>query len=164
MIRPATHADLDALGRLGAVLMRTHYAFDPQRFLSPGTNPEEGYAWFLETQLREPDAIVLVAENDARVTGYIYAALEPMSWKELRGPAGFIHDIVVEEGARGGGVARQLLTAAVEWLRGRGAPRVMLWTAAQNERAQRVFAAAGFRTTMVEMTLEARRTTAETSL
>lgn len=156
MIRPATRDDLDALGRLGAMLMRTHYAFDPQRFLPPGNNPEEGYAWFLDAQLRERDAVVLVAEIDARVVGYVYAGLEPLSWKELRGPAGFVHDIVVEERARGGGVARQLLAAAVEWLREHGAPRVVLWTAAQNDRAQTIFAAAGFRKTMTEMTLELR--------
>jgi ribosomal protein S18 acetylase RimI-like enzyme len=154
MIRPATPADLAALGRLGAHLMRTHHAFDAQRFLSPGDDPEGGYAWFLETQLRERDAIVLVAERDAQVVGYVYAGLEPLSWKELRGPAGFIHDIVVDESARGAGLARQLLREAIRWLRNRGAPRVVLWTAAQNLQAQRLFETAGFRTTMLEMTLE----------
>ena len=154
MVRPATAADLEALGRLGALLMRTHYAFDRLRFLPPGDDPEQGYAWFLETQLRERDAIVLVDEHDGRITGYVYAGLEPLSWKELRGPAGFIHDIVVDEAARGTGVARRLLEAATSWLRDRGAPRVVLWTAAQNARAQAIFAAAGFRQTMMEMTLE----------
>ena len=157
MIRPATHSDLTALGRLGALLMRTHYAFDPHRFLPPGEDPEVGYAWFLETQLHEPDAVVLVAERDDTIVGYVYAAVEPLSWKELRGPAGFIHDIVVDETARGAGIARELLNAAIEWLRNHGAPRVMLWTAAQNSRAHRVFEAAGFRTTMREMTLELAR-------
>jgi ribosomal protein S18 acetylase RimI-like enzyme len=154
LIRPATANDLEALGRLGALLMRTHYAFDPHRFLAPGDDPESGYAWFLETQLREPDAVILVADRDGRVVGYVYAGLEPLSWKELRGPAGFIHDLVVEEQARGGGIARALLQAAIEWLRQRGAPRVMLWTAAQNGRAQHLFDAAGFRQTMIEMTQE----------
>lgn len=158
MIRLARGDDLEALGRLGALLMRTHYAFDPRRFLAPGAEPESGYAWFLETQLREPDAAIFVAEQDGRVVGYIYAGLEPLSWKELRGPAGFIHDIVVEDQARGSGVGRELIGAAMQWLRQRGAPRVMLWTAAQNERAQRLFDAAGFRKTMIEMTLELERT------
>jgi ribosomal protein S18 acetylase RimI-like enzyme len=156
MIRPASAADLEVLGRLGAVLMRTHYAFDPQRFLPPGDDPEGGYAWFLETQLRDRDAVVLVAEREGQVVGYVYAGLEPLSWKELRGPAGFVHDIVVEESSRASGVARELLTAAVDWLCAHGAPRIVLWTAAQNTRAQRVFEAAGFRTTMHEMTLECR--------
>jgi ribosomal protein S18 acetylase RimI-like enzyme len=154
MVRPAKKADLPALGRLGALLMHTHYAFDRQRFLAPGDDPEEGYAWFLETQLREPDAVVLVDERDGEIVGYVYASLEPMSWKELRGPAGFIHDIVVDEGARGSGAARALLAAAIIWLRDHGAPRVILWTASQNTRAQQIFEAAGFRKTMIEMTLE----------
>lgn len=154
-IRPATGADLEVLGRLGALLMRTHYAFDPQRFLPPGDDPESGYAWFLETQLREPDAVVLVAEHRGAVVGYVWAGLEPLSWKELRGPAGFVHDIAVDERARQTGVARALLAAAIAWLREHGAPRVMLWTATQNERAQKLFASAGFRPTMIEMTLEA---------
>ena len=153
-IRRATRDDLQALGRLGALLLRTHHDFDRQRFLAPGPDAEEGYAWFLETQMREPDATVLVAERDGEVVGYVYAGLEPLSWKELRGPAGFVHDLVVAEAARGSGIGTQLLDAAVAWLRDRGAPRVLLWTAAPNEGAQRLFESAGFRTTMMEMTLE----------
>jgi ribosomal protein S18 acetylase RimI-like enzyme len=153
-IRKATRNDLPALGRLGATLMRTHYAFDPDRFLAPGNDPESGYAWFLETQLDESDVVVLVAEQDGQTVGYVYAGLEPLSWKELRGPAGFIHDIVVDERARRSGVAKLLMTAAVEWLRDNGAPRVMLWTAAQNESAQKLFESLGFRRTMIEMALE----------
>jgi ribosomal protein S18 acetylase RimI-like enzyme len=154
VIRRATRADLPALGPLGALLMRTHHAFDPQRFLPPGDDPESGYAWFLETQLNEPEAVVFVAERDEGVVGYVYAGLEPLSWKELRGPAGFIHDIVVDESARSSGVARQLLSAAISWLREQGAPRAMLWTATDNAGAHRLFESAGFRKTMVEMTLE----------
>lgn len=154
VVKKATPSDLEALGRLGAHLMRTHYAFDSKRFLPPGDDAERGYSWFLGTQLDEPDAVVFVAETDGVTTGYVFAGLEPLSWKELRGPAGFIHDIVVIDNARRSGVARQLLEAAIEWLRARGAPRVMLWTATQNEPAQRLFDAMGFRRTMIEMTLE----------
>src|SRR6187549_802298 len=136
-IRKATDADLPALGRLGALLLRTHYQFDPQRFMAPGSDPEGGYAWFLGTQLREKDVIVLVAEQQASVVGYVYAGLEPQSWKELREACGFIHDVVVDERARHTGVAMALIDAAVVWLREQGAPRVVLWTAQQNDGAQR---------------------------
>src|SRR5687767_13695344 len=139
LIRRATRADAPTLGVLGGHLMRTHYAFNPQRFLPPGKDPESGYGWFLQSQLDEGDVVVFVAELDGAVVGYVFAGLEPLSWKELRGPAGFIHDIVVIEHARRSGVARQLMDAAVEWLRTHGAPRVMLWTAVQNEGAQKLF-------------------------
>jgi ribosomal protein S18 acetylase RimI-like enzyme len=154
MIRPATQADLAALGRLGALLMQTHFTFDPHRFLPPGDDPAGGYEWFLETQLERSDVVVLVAELDGTLVGYVYAGLEPLSWKELRGPAGFIHDIVVDASVRRSGLARQLLEGAVDWLRQNGAPRVMLWTASQNTTAQNLFESSGFRRTMIEMTLE----------
>lgn len=154
MIRKAETRDLDALGRLGAMLMETHYAFDRKRFLKPGTGAPQGYASFLGGVLDSPDDCVFVAERDGTIAGYVYAALEPMSWKELRGPAGFIHDVAVEETARRSGVATQLVEAAIQWLRERGAPRVILGTAAANRGAQSLFHRLGFRDTMIEMTLE----------
>jgi ribosomal protein S18 acetylase RimI-like enzyme len=109
---------------------------------------------FLGTQLHETDALVLVAEREDRVVGYVWAGLEPLSWKELRDAAGFIHDVAVEERERKAGVATALVEAAVEWLRAHGAPRVMLWSAHSNDQAQRLFERLGFRRTMVEMTRE----------
>ena len=153
-IRRATDADVPALGRLGASLLRLHYTYDPQRFMAPRGDPEEGYAWFLGSQLREDDAVIFVAERKGDIVGYVYAGLEPQSWKELREAAGFIHDVLVDEAHRRGGVAGALLDAASEWLKSRGAPRVMLWTAERNHAAQRLFEQAGFRRTMVEMTRE----------
>jgi ribosomal protein S18 acetylase RimI-like enzyme len=153
-IRKATRADLPALGKLGALLLRAHYQFDPQRFMAPAGDTEGGYAWFLGTQLGEEDVVVLVAVQEESVVGYVYAGLEPQSWKELREACGFIHDVVVEERGRRVGVATALVEAAVEWLRAHGAPRVLLWTAQQNEGAQRLFEHLGFHRTMVEMTRE----------
>lgn len=154
VIRRAQQSDVDALGRLGALLLRTHYAFDPQRFIAPGDNPEAGYGWFLSSQLNDEDSVVLVAERDGAVIGYIYASLEPHSWKELREPAGFVHDIAVDDRGRRIGVATALMEAAIAWLESRGAPRVVLWTAEQNDAAQRLFDRLGFRRTMIEMTRE----------
>jgi ribosomal protein S18 acetylase RimI-like enzyme len=154
VIRRAVDADLPALGRLGALLMRTHYEFDPQRFMSPGDDPEGGYAWFLGTQLREPDVAVFVAEQDGDVIGYVYAGIEPQSWKELREEAGFVHDIVVDERGRRSGLASRLMETAAEWLASRGMQRIVLSTAEGNVGAQQLFARLGFRRTMVEMTRE----------
>lgn len=157
-IRRADTRDLDALGRLGASLMRVHHAFDERRYMSPGEHPEEGYARFLSAQMSNPSMIVLVAERTSAqpgdIVGYVYAGVEPASFKELRERAGFVHDLLVADGARGQGVGPRLLEAAVAWLLEQGVPRVMLWTAAQNIRARRLFEAHGFNATMVEMTRE----------
>jgi ribosomal protein S18 acetylase RimI-like enzyme len=50
-----------------------------------------------------------------------------------------------------------LLDATVTELEARGAPQHVLWTASKNEAAQRLFAAAGFHPTMIEMTRRASR-------
>jgi len=153
-IRRATDADLPTLGVLGASLLRAHYAFDQQRFMAPRGDPEAGYAWFLGSQLKEDDVAVFVAEQAGTIVGYVYAGLEPQSWKELREAAGFIHDVVVTPEAQRHGVASALIEAACDWFRSIGAPRVVLWTAEKNEVAQRLFARIGFRRTMIEMTRE----------
>jgi len=153
-IRRATDADLPTLGVLGASLLRAHYAFDQQRFMAPRGDPEAGYAWFLGSQLKEDDVAVFVAEQAGTIVGYVYAGLEPQSWKELREAAGFIHDVVVTPQAQRHGVASALIEAACDWFRSIGAPRVVLWTAEKNEVAQRLFARIGFRRTMIEMTRE----------
>lgn len=154
VIRPATQADLPAIGRLGALLLEAHYCFDAKRFMAPGDDPAGGYAWFLGTQLGQPGVAVLVAELNGEVLGYVYAGIEPQSWKELREEAGFIHDVAVEERGRRMGVATVLIEAAMEWFRARGMPRVLLWAAEPNSDAKRLFARLGFRRTMVEMTRE----------
>jgi len=153
-IRRATDADVPALGRLGASLLVLHYGYDQQRFMAPRGDPEEGYAWFLGSQLREDDVVIFVAENKGDVIGYVYAGLEPQSWKELREAAGFIHDVLVDETHRRSGIAGALIEAASGWLKAHGAPRVVLWTAERNLGAQRLFERAGFRRTMIEMTRE----------
>jgi GNAT superfamily N-acetyltransferase len=74
--------------------------------------------------------------------------------KELRATAGFIHDLFVDESARGASIGTQLAKAARSWLRDHGAVRFMLWSADANISAQRLFERLGFRRTMVEMTLD----------
>jgi len=154
VVRRATEKDLPALGRLGAALIRTHYAFDQKRFMAPPRDPESGYAWFLGTQLKEDDVAIFVAERAGTIVGYVYAGVESQSWKELRETAGFIHDVLVLPEAQRRGIAHALLEAACDWFRSVGMPRVILWTAEKNDAAQQLFARAGFRRTMIEMTRE----------
>jgi ribosomal protein S18 acetylase RimI-like enzyme len=131
-----------------------HHDFDPQRFIPATPQTEQAYASFLGSKLEVPNVVVLVAERDGEVLGYTYAGVEGYDYMALRGPAGVLYDIVVDPAHRGHGIGRMLLDATLVALRARGAPRVVLSTAERNEPAQRLFARAGFRRTMIEMTHE----------
>lgn len=153
-IRPATQADVAVLGRLGTLLVETHHAFDAKRFIAPTPQTPQGYGSFLGRQLSEPEVVVLVADLDGVVVGYTYAGMEGFDYMALRGPAGALYDIVVDPAYRGRGIGRHLLDATLAALTEKGAPRVVLSTAANNLEAQRLFARTGFRQTMIEMTRE----------
>ena len=153
-IRPAVQADVDVLGQLGELFVRTHFEFDPGRFIAPTPLTQDGYGAFLVSQLGMPDRIVLVAQETHAVVGYAYAGVEGFDYMSLRGPAGVLHDLVVAEGYRGQGIGRTLLAATVLALQERGAPQVVLSAAERSASVQRLFDRAGFRKTRVEMTKE----------
>lgn len=144
---------MPAVARLAATLVRLHHAWDPERFLL--VEPlEDGYRAFFARMRTDPDTVLLVATRDDAVVGYVFARREPRDWNALRDACGAIHDVFVDAAERRGGVGRRLLEAVCERLAARGAPRVVLMTAAANTAAQAVFARFGFRPTMIEMTRE----------
>ena len=153
-VRPARREDEAAMGRLGAMLVAEHHDFDPKRFIAPLPQLRERYGQFLVSQIARPGMVVLVAERDGAAVGYAFGGMEGSDYMALRGPAGVLHDLVVDPEHRRQGVGTDLLEAALRALKGLGAPRVLLFTAEKNHGAQAMFASAGFRRTMIEMTRE----------
>ncbi len=139
--------------------MRLHHGMDPLRFLDI-PNVDEGYARFLGSQLRQPDAVVLSAcrvkdgAPTPEIVGYAYGTKEPQDWMTFLGPHGALHDVIVDPSARRTGAGEALVLEMCKRLAALGAPRVVLHTAVKNEAAQALFAKLGFRKTMVEMTRE----------
>lgn len=152
-IRPATASDQEQLGRFGGALMRQHHAADPKRFIQV-ERPETGYGRFLVSQISNPNSLVMVAEHAGAVIGYVFADVEATNWMELRGPCGVVQDVYVDETARRLGAGRELMRAAIAWIRSKGRTQVVLLTKSKNEHAQHLFATLGFRPTMIEMTLD----------
>jgi ribosomal protein S18 acetylase RimI-like enzyme len=156
-VRPARAEDVPAAAKLAAELVRLHHRYDPLRFMC--LEPiEDGYAWFLRTQIGPEGSVFLVAVTTGaaieRVVGYAVASLEERNWSDLRDACGKIHDVFVDPALRGRGVASRLVEETVARLVALGAPRVVLMTAWPNEAARRLFEKAGFRPTMIEMTRE----------
>jgi ribosomal protein S18 acetylase RimI-like enzyme len=154
ILRPARRDELGAVARLAAKLVRMHHAFDPQRFFLPD-GVEDGYAWWFGREIDRDDVVLLVALRANVIIGYAYGRLEERDWNQLLDTCGALHDLWVEEAERQHGVASKLVEATVAALLAKGAPRIVLHTAADNAGAQALFARLGFRRTMVEMTREA---------
>ncbi len=155
-VRPAAPADMPAVGRLGALLVAQHHDFDPDRFIPATGATAAGYGGYLDSQRARPNVVILVADSGGDVVGYTYAGLEGTDYMSLRGPAGVLYDLFVDPARRREGIGRLLLEATAAELAARGAPRLVLSTAERNDLAQRLFASAGFRRTMIEMTRELR--------
>lgn len=92
------------------------------------------------TVLACPANTVLVARSGGRVVGALTLVVFPL----LTGVRAWIEDVVVEQDARGLGVGRRLVDAAVEEARERGATTVDLTSRPSREAANRLYAKAGF--------------------
>ena len=133
-IRLATKKDGPALGRMGAALAHLHHRFDAKRFMLP-EDVEAGYQWWLLRELKNPRAVVLVAEDESQVVGYAYGRVEERDWNALRDQCGAFHDLWVEKSQRGLGVGALLAEAMMARLTALGCPRVVLTTASKNRAA-----------------------------
>jgi ribosomal protein S18 acetylase RimI-like enzyme len=153
IVRPARQADLPAVSKLAAELVRLHHRLDPPRFLLV-ESIEEGYQWFFSRELKRKGALILVAEDADSIVGYAYATMEGRNWNDLLDACGKLNDLYVDPTARRSGIGRALVTQTFAELRARGAPRVVLLSAWRNPEAHVFFEALGFRRTMLEMTAE----------
>jgi ribosomal protein S18 acetylase RimI-like enzyme len=151
VIRRCEPRDLPGIAQLAGQLLRMHHAVDADRFFLP-ERVEDGYAWWLERELARVEAVILVATAGERMVGYSYGTREGRDWNMLLDEHGAIHDVFVVDDARRAGAGKKLVLAMVRELEALGAPRVVLSTMVANEPAQRLFAACGFRPTMLEMT------------
>jgi len=152
-VRAMETRDLAMVGQLAGRLVNLHHAYDAQRFMHL-PNAAQGYARYLGTVLDDASTIVIVAERAGAVVGYVYARLEPRSYNDLIDAHGKLHDVYVDESARAMGIGEALVRETMRRMKERGAPRMILATAAQNEAAQRLFKRCGLRVTMLEMTVE----------
>ncbi|MFE0107252.1 GNAT family N-acetyltransferase [Streptomyces sp. NPDC059009] len=131
-IRTARPEDEEALGLLDRVTWSTLHSVQP--------SPQPPYDPFFSGRFGPRDH--LVAEADGRVVGYIRLGFPtPLAVNaHVRQILGF----VVAEEARGTGVGRALVRAAVQEARRQGARRITLRVLGHNTPARKLYEAEGF--------------------
>ncbi len=149
-IRPATSEDVAAILPMVRELTRLHETHDPERFK---VRPDilDRYATWLPQRIADPRSVLLVADDAARLVGFVVGTIEPEIPIYWVPECGWVHDVWVEPSHRGRGVATALVNAAAERFGALGVAQLRLHTAMFNEKARKAFAAAGFRPCVIEM-------------
>lgn len=153
VIRDMTEADLGQVSALAEQLVTMHHGWDSTRFFTT-SDVAQGYRRFFEQQLRVPTVVLLTAETDGALGGYLYGTLERRDWAKLLDAHGAIHDVFVAKTHRRQGLGHALLNGARARFTALGAQQLVLYSASSNLEGQALFRQLGYRPTMVEMTLD----------
>lgn len=108
------------------------------------------WAWLMDAQ---HPLFCLVAERAGEVVGFAHVREQPDTF--TAGPGWFLDDLYTAPEARGSGAGTALLEAITEHARTHGGGTIRWITAADNERAQRVYDRLATRTTWVTYEKEA---------
>lgn len=151
IVRRARKEDARTIAEFALKLFEQHREYDPERFARLGNL--EGAERFYGSRNGTDDSVVLVAEVEGKAAGFAYMQFEQVNYADLLENALRLHDLYVDEVARGQGAGKALMTAATEIAKGSGADKLVLSVAARNGHAREFFARNGFRETMIEMTM-----------
>lgn len=153
IVRRAGEPDLQFLSQLAMKLVRQHESYDSLRYISFDDH-ESRLLDLFRGEIQNEKSAVLVAELNKKIVGYALVMFEEANFIELSETKAWLHDIYVDESARGFNAGKQLLDAAVQAACDLGSRVLMLWVAEQNEFARRLFEKNGFRPTVQEMMLD----------
>lgn len=136
-VRPSVLSDEAALGELDRATWSTLHAVSPR--------PQPPYAPFFDDAHRPPDFLVAEVRDEAggtRLAGY--TRLVPPTPLACNTHVRQIQGLAVADWARGRGIARALLRAAVAAARDQGANRLTLRVLGHNAPARALYASEGF--------------------
>ncbi len=152
IVRRARLEDARRVAEMAIKLAEQHHNYDSRRFseLAPLEQAEQYYG----SQTETTDATILVAELDGKIVGFTFIQYEAKDYANLLEKAAWLHDIYIEETARGQNAGNLLIESSIAAAKELGADKLMLSVAAKNEFAKSFFESKGFRTTMVELMLE----------
>ena len=145
-IRKARQRDVDYIAQLWKEFMDFHRQHDDH--FSRSRRGHLQFKDFLSKKISARNALVLVAQVNRRIVGYIVASIDAYVPVFIEKRYGAIYDLMVDSGFRRRGIGRRLVCEAREWFRKRGIKRMELSVAASNRLAVRFWSRVGFKTYM----------------
>ncbi|MDM7922784.1 MAG: GNAT family N-acetyltransferase [Pyrinomonadaceae bacterium] len=150
-IRRAMPGDENAIARFAVRLVEQHVGYDAERFSLFAT--VEGGEDFYRSRISASESVIMVVESDEEIVGFAYVESDSLNYAEMLRNGAWLHDIYISEVHRSRGLGESLLAAAIDAAKELGAEKLLLSVAAKNAIGQKLFGRAGFRPTMIEMTL-----------
>ena len=142
VIRVATRRDVPAIVELWEELMDFHQVRDP--FFTRARNGSRLFAKFVEENLRNDAACVLVATVDGKIVGYCQGMLDQHPPALAEPQYGQILDFMVAAEYRRAGIGEQMFRTLCQWFRGEGMRRIEVRHSTANEIAARFWPKMGF--------------------
>jgi ribosomal protein S18 acetylase RimI-like enzyme len=149
-IRQATIEDLEAILDYEMKLAAQHQAYNPLRF-SVFREHHKLFKEYFEKELCSDKSITNVLIINDEIVGYSLVKMDEDSLENLALGQAWLHDIYIDEKARGLGAGQMLLDASKEAAIKLGSKILMLHVATQNKFAKTLFEKNGFQETMAEM-------------
>jgi GNAT superfamily N-acetyltransferase len=138
-IRSAQNEDLETLLEMGKQLHLVEKKFEPLLTFSS----EEATQRY-SRELINPNALLLLAEENQRPIGYLYAHAEKVEYLATNQMECEIEVVFVFPEFRGRGVAQLLINRCIEWTKTKDVYRIKTGIYAQNTSSQSAFTKIGF--------------------
>jgi GNAT superfamily N-acetyltransferase len=143
VIRAASCQDIPAIVALWEELMDLHRAKDP--FFARAPNGSALFARFVEENIRNDAACVLVAVVEERIVGYCQGLLDRHPPAIAEPEYGQVLDFAVTAAQRGTGIGAQMFKELREWFRCEGVRRIEVRHSTFNDDAARFWPRMGFK-------------------
>ncbi|MDX2304744.1 MAG: GNAT family N-acetyltransferase [Microscillaceae bacterium] len=149
-IRKAVLEDHPFVLKFALGIVRQHQSFNPIRFVR-FENHEQKLSDLFQEELQNPKTIISLLEIEGKPVGMAFVRMEEMDLVNISSECAWLHDIYIEDNARGTGGGKLLLDAAKEAATALGSDKLMLHVSPQNLLAQNLFTSSGFEPVMYEM-------------
>jgi ribosomal protein S18 acetylase RimI-like enzyme len=141
-IRTAILKDLNDILNLSSKLISYDYALD--RTIDVTWPNSLGGISYFKTQIMAADGLVLVAESDSKIVGFLVGEfVAPLSYRKVQHLAELSEIFVLEE-FRGLGIGAMLIKEFLTWCKEKGAERIRVEVSAGNESAIKLYKKLGF--------------------
>lgn len=142
-IRLATTRDLGAIVTRWHDLMAAHAALDAALYAT-ATHAPGTYRAFVRRHMSKRSSLVLVAERNGAIVGYLLGGKGQRNPIYAVGEVGMIFDLVVQPDTRRAGIGRTLVQAALDWFDAHGLSHAQVNFSTLNPSAAEFWPAMGF--------------------